>query len=71
MDTYNKCSHKVCDNETHDDIDDNLMRPFWSHAQIEEKDAYFNETVGDQYTKVQRSFGEQYPKETVINNTKM
>ena len=55
--------------QAHEDIDDNLMRPFWRHAQIEEQDAQFHETVNSQSMEDQGSFEKQYPKETVISIT--
>ena len=58
------------DDETHNDIEDNLVRSFWGHAQIEEENADFQETVGDQSMEGQGSLGKPYPKATVINNTK-
>lgn len=35
----------MSDDEAHEDIDDNFMRPFWRHAQIEEQNAQFHETI--------------------------
>ena len=56
--------------ETHKDIDGNLVRPFWCHAQIEEENADFHGTVGDQSMGGQASLRKQYPNETVIIITK-
>lgn len=44
---YKKRSDEVSADDAHEDIDGNLVRPFWCHAQIEEKDAYFHGTSGD------------------------
>lgn len=57
-------------NQTHNDIDGNLVRPFWGHAQIEEENAYFSGTVGDQSIEGQESLETLYQKETVISITK-
>ncbi len=45
--SYDERSNFMSDDETHNDIDGNLVRPFWGHAQIEEKNADFQEAVGD------------------------
>lgn len=60
----------MSDDETHDDIDGNLVRPFWGHSQIEEENAEFHGTIGDQSMEGQGSLGKQYPKETVISSIK-
>lgn len=57
----------MSEDKTHDDIDGNLVRPFWGHAQIEEENAYFHDSIGDQSMEGQRSVGKLYPKETVIS----
>ena len=60
----------MSDDETHDDIDGNLVRPFWRHSQIEEENAQFHNTVGDQSMEGQGSLGKRYQKETVMSITK-
>ena len=66
---YNKCSDEVSADEANDDADGNLVGPLWCHAQIEEKNAYFHSTVGDQSMEGQASLRKPYPKETVVNIT--
>ena len=44
---YYERGNKVSANKTHKYNYGNLVRPFWCHAQIEEKDADFHGTVDD------------------------
>ena len=44
---YYERSNEVSADETHEYDYGNLVRPFWCHAQIEEKNADFHGTVND------------------------
>ena len=45
---YDQCCDFVTSDETHDYVDGNLVTPFRGHAQIEEQNAYFHDTIGNQ-----------------------